>query len=131
MRQSLCSLCGVLALVVWTSGCSQQSSNGAAEGTLPTDAVASAGVSDVTLCGACGQIKGSEVCCKADAEKCDHCRLAKDSVGCCKMEAGTDVVVCAKCGESKGSENCCAEGKEACAECGLHKGSLGCCKIKT
>ena len=37
-----------------------------------------------TLCGGCGQIKGSDVCCKEGAEKCDGCKLAKGSPGCCK-----------------------------------------------
>lgn len=38
-----------------------------------------------TLCPGCGQLKGSDVCCKADAEKCDGCGLAKGSPGCCKL----------------------------------------------
>lgn len=35
------------------------------------------------LCPKCGQIKGSAVCCKADAPKCGHCGMAKGSPGCC------------------------------------------------
>ena len=35
------------------------------------------------LCPKCGQIKGSDVCCKADAPKCDKCGMAKGSPGCC------------------------------------------------
>ena len=35
------------------------------------------------LCPKCGQIKGSDVCCKADALKCDKCGMAKGSPGCC------------------------------------------------
>lgn len=35
------------------------------------------------LCPKCGQIKGSDVCCKADTPKCDHCGMAKGSPGCC------------------------------------------------
>lgn len=37
------------------------------------------------LCQKCGQIKGSEVCCKADAPKCEKCGLAAGSPGCCKL----------------------------------------------
>jgi len=37
------------------------------------------------LCGACGQVKGSDLCCKADAEKCGKCGLTKGSPGCCKL----------------------------------------------
>ena len=35
------------------------------------------------LCPKCGQVKGSDVCCKADAPKCDQCGMAKGSPGCC------------------------------------------------
>ena len=35
------------------------------------------------LCPKCGQIKGSDVCCKADAPKCGQCGMAKGSPGCC------------------------------------------------
>lgn len=35
------------------------------------------------LCPQCGQIKGSDVCCKADAVKCEMCGMAKGSPGCC------------------------------------------------
>jgi len=37
------------------------------------------------LCTGCGQVKGTELCCKPDAVKCDKCGLAKGSPGCCKM----------------------------------------------
>lgn len=37
------------------------------------------------LCPKCGQIKGSDVCCKADAPKCDQCGMAKGSPGCCAI----------------------------------------------
>ena len=39
----------------------------------------------VVLCYKCGQIKGSDTCCAADAEKCSKCGLAKGSPGCCKI----------------------------------------------
>ncbi len=41
--------------------------------------------SEKALCGACGQVKGSDLCCKADAEKCGSCGLDKGSPGCCKL----------------------------------------------
>jgi len=41
---------------------------------------------DVVLCGGCGQIKGSDVCCVEGAEKCADCGLAKGSPGCCKIK---------------------------------------------
>lgn len=37
------------------------------------------------LCPKCGQIKGADVCCKANQPKCDKCGLAKGSPGCCKL----------------------------------------------
>ncbi len=42
-------------------------------------------VEKVMLCGKCGQIKGTDVCCKADAQKCSKCGLAKGAPGCCKL----------------------------------------------
>ncbi len=39
----------------------------------------------VALCLKCGEIKGSDVCCKEGAAKCDKCQLAKGSPGCCKL----------------------------------------------
>ena len=82
------------------------------------------------LCCKCGQIKGSELCCKAGAEKCPRCGLHKGSPGCCRLKgAEADVCLCTYCGEIKGSENCCKPG-ERCSKCGLRKGSPGCCRIK-
>lgn len=83
-----------------------------------------------TLCGHCGQIKGSDSCCAEGAATCAKCELQKGSAGCCKMKAGDDVVLCAHCGQIKGDDACCAEGAEACAKCGLHKGAPGCCKLE-
>ncbi|MCP5052131.1 MAG: hypothetical protein GY940_33500 [bacterium] len=81
------------------------------------------------LCGECGQIKGSKVCCAKDAKMCSHCKLAKDSPGCCKMEKGKDVALCTHCGQMKGSKMCCKPGAKKCSKCKLAKGSPGCCKI--
>jgi hypothetical protein len=38
-----------------------------------------------TLCGKCGQVKGTAVCCAPGALKCGKCGLAKGSPGCCKL----------------------------------------------
>ncbi len=85
----------------------------------------------VVLCKKCGQIKGSDVCCKKDQKKCTKCKLVKGSPGCCKIPKDTkgDVVLCQKCGEIKGSDECCKADAKKCKKCGLVKGSPGCCKI--
>ena len=40
-----------------------------------------------TLCGKCGQVKGSAMCCcnKPDQERCTMCGLFKGSPGCCRI----------------------------------------------
>jgi len=83
------------------------------------------------LCFKCGQVKGSALCCKADAEKCTKCGLAKGSPGCCRLDgAKADVCLCTFCGEIKGSDKCCKPGAKKCSKCGLNMGSPGCCRIK-
>ena len=82
----------------------------------------------VTLCGGCGQIKGSDACCKPGAEKCG-CGLVKGSPGCCKITKGKDVPLCLKCGQAKGGEACCDAKAAKCGKCQLAKGSPGCCKL--
>ncbi len=86
----------------------------------------------VGLCTGCGQIKGSDACCREDAATCPGCGLAKGSPGCCKIEKGSSrsVSLCTGCGQIKGSQQCCAPGQAICTKCGLAKGSPGCCKIK-
>ncbi len=84
---------------------------------------------DVTLCGSCGQVKGSKLCCVKSAEKCPRCGLAKGSPGCCRIKRGKTVKVCGKCGQIKGSEACCKPGAKKCKGCGLDKASPGCCRI--
>lgn len=64
--------------------------------------------SGISLCGGCGQIKGSPNCCLDGAEKCPGCSLDKGSPGCCKMEKGTDAKLCG-CGEIGGSDACKAK----------------------
>ena len=83
------------------------------------------------LCYKCGQVKGSDKCCKADAEKCTKCGLHKGSPGCCRLAgAKADVCLCTYCGEIKGSDKCCKAGAAKCTKCGLNMGSPGCCRIK-
>ena len=36
------------------------------------------------LCEKCGQVQGSEICCKAEAVKCAECGKDEGSPGCCK-----------------------------------------------
>ena len=82
------------------------------------------------LCAKCGQIKGTDVCCKADMPKCEKCKLAKGAPGCCKLpkDATAPVPLCGKCGEIKGAAECCKPAAK-CTKCGLHKGAPGCCKL--
>jgi hypothetical protein len=84
----------------------------------------------IALCVKCGQIKGSELCCKPGQTKCSGCGLTKGSPGCCKIPKGaTSAVLCSHCGQIKGSESCCKPNQATCSKCGLVKGSPGCCKI--
>ena len=87
----------------------------------------------LVVCQKCGDIKGSEKCCKVDAVKCPKCGLNEGSIGCCKAlkpaEGEKDIVLCAECGEVKGTDKCCKVDAVKCPKCGLTKGSPGCCKI--
>ena len=86
--------------------------------------------STVALCTGCGQVKGGDVCCKADAEKCEKCDLAKGSPGCCNIPEGAEKVeLCTKCGQLAGGDVCCKADAEKCEKCDLAKGSPGCCKL--
>ena len=85
------------------------------------------------ICANCGQIKGSDLCCKPGQDLCSKCGLTKGSPGCCVLPKGTTepVELCSQCGFVKGSDQCCKiEGKERCSKCGLVKGAPGCCQIK-
>ena len=91
------------------------------------------GPAKVLLCSDCGQIKGSDLCCKEGQRTCSKCDLAKGSPGCCVFHKGErdDVELCTHCGFIKGFEQCCSgEEQTACSKCGLIKGSPGCCRIK-
>ena len=83
------------------------------------------------LCYKCGQVKGSDKCCKPGATLCTKCGLHKGSPGCCRLAgAKADVCLCTYCGEIKGSAKCCKPGAKKCTSCGLNAGSPGCCRIK-
>ncbi len=116
-RTGLCLLALVALTAMFVAGCGKDETTASA--------------ADVKLCAKCGQIKGSDVCCKEGAEKCDKCGLAKGSPGCCKLPEGTtgDVTLCGKCGQIKGTDVCCKADAVKCDKCGLAKGSPGCCKI--
>jgi hypothetical protein len=86
------------------------------------------------ICVKCGQIEGTEVCCKTEGvESCPMCQRHKGSPGCCKDLEGEHIEVCLKCGQIEGTADCCKEGAEACEKCGWVKGSALCCKpgVKT
>lgn len=111
----------VLAFVS-INGCKRSDDAGAKSGT--------AYAASVDLCTHCGQIKGSESCCKPDQPKCDGCGLAKGSPGCCNIPEGAEkVALCTMCGQIKGTELCCEPDQTECTGCGLVQGSPGCCKI--
>jgi len=41
---------------------------------------------DVCLCTYCGEVKGSDKCCKPGAMKCEKCGLNMKSPGCCRIK---------------------------------------------
>ncbi|MCH7556288.1 MAG: hypothetical protein IIB56_02395 [Planctomycetes bacterium] len=84
----------------------------------------------VELCIKCGQIKGSDLCCKPNQTKCSSCGLVKGSPGCCNIPKDAQTTaICTKCGQIKGNTLCCKPNQPKCPKCGLVKGSPGCCKI--
>ena len=107
-----------------------QFANGCKESTCTSSKSTTASAASVELCTHCGQIKGSELCCKPGQQKCDSCGLVKGSPGCCNIPEGAKTAaICTKCGQIKGTELCCKPGQTKCSVCGLVKGSPGCCKI--
>ena len=114
----------VLVVGLYSNGCDKSDKESSKAGT--------AYAASVELCLDCGQIKGTELCCKAGQVKCAGCGLVKGSPGCCNIPKGsTKAELCTKCGQIKGTELCCKPGQAKCAICGLVKGSPGCCKIPT
>ncbi len=125
--RSLCVAAGLaVALPVFLAGCAQSNE-------LAHDHDHSHASHVFAICNDCGEIKGSDKCCKPEGrKKCPDCGLCKDSPGCCKLpkDATGPVALCADCGEIKGSDKCCkVEGRKKCPDCGMFKGSPGCCKL--
>ena len=67
----------MFGMILWVNGCKKEEST--SNMSVPTMN------GNVELCSKCGQIKGSDLCCKAGQEKCPKCGLAKGSPGCCKL----------------------------------------------
>ena len=106
-------------VVVFVQGCKKTAGEGSSNKS-----------GSVALCVKCGQIKGSELCCKPDQTKCGSCDLTKGSPGCCKIpKDATAAAICTHCGQIKGGELCCKPDQATCDKCGLAKGSPGCCKL--
>ena len=83
--------------------------------------------SNIVLCGQCGHIKGTSVCCSKEADRCS-CGAIKGSPGCCNLNKDrADLVLCSKCGQVEGGEECCQGLEKKCEKCGKEKGSPGCC----
>ena len=82
----------ILSVVVLAGGCGQLIQATDESGTVPSPVVVTPVAAngnpvsgDVTLCGKCGHVKGTEVCCQEGADTCGKCELAKGSPGCCKI----------------------------------------------
>lgn len=111
-----------VGVVLYANGCKKRETAGSKAGR--------AMAASVELCTDCGQIKGSELCCKPGQATCAGCGLAKGSPGCCNIPEGAETAaICTGCGQIKGGELCCQPNQPTCPECGLVKGSPGCCKM--
>ena len=85
---------------------------------------------NIELCVKCGQIKGTDQCCKPGQTACKGCGLVKGSPGCCKIpKDAKEAIICQKCGQIKGTDKCCKPDQAVCKKCGLVKGSPGCCRL--
>ena len=112
----------LVSAILCTNGCKKRQSASSESG--------QAMVASVELCTHCGQIKGSDLCCKPGQTKCLNCGLVKGSPGCCKIPKGVKTAaICTKCGQIKATALCCKPDQPKCPKCGLVKGSPGCCKI--
>lgn len=112
----------LVGVFLYVNGCKKQETASSKAG----QAIAGS----IELCTKCGQIKGSELCCKPGQTKCPGCGLVKGSPGCCKIPKGAKTAaICTGCGQIKGSALCCKPDQPKCPKCGLVKGSPGCCKI--
>lgn len=112
----------LLGTLLYVNGCKESGEESSVGTAKAADSVA--------LCVKCGQIQGSDLCCKPTRDICSKCNLVKGSPGCCNIPKGaTEAAICTKCGQIKGSELCCKPNQSLCAMCGLVEGSPGCCKI--
>ncbi len=112
----------VLVVGLYSNGCDKSDKESSKAG--------KAYAASVELCTDCGQIKGTELCCKPGQTKCTSCGLVKGSPGCCKIPEGAKTAtICSKCGQIKGTALCCKPDQPKCPKCGFVKGSTGCCKI--
>lgn len=122
----------IISIVVFGPGCRKSSNEGPTEpNTSRSDeqpTVSKGSGSDIfELCVKCGQLKGSNLCCKPGQVICPDCGLVKDSPGCCNIPKGaTTAAICIKCGQLKGSELCCKPGQVICPDCRFVKDSPGC-----
>lgn len=126
----------VAAVLVWGCGKaadtskSKTDSKSAANTSTTSDEHASLDHDSLTVyCGKCGEVKGSDKCCAADAEKCS-CGMIKGSPLCCVKlsEDAKGKDLCGKCGHVHSADHRCDADCETC-ECGLHKDSELCCKL--
>ncbi|MCH8824299.1 MAG: hypothetical protein IH984_12440 [Planctomycetes bacterium] len=124
LKTGIFLVCSLALIGILQVGCASTE-----KATTQPDAQVSPGA--LSLCTACGQFKGTDVCCQADQAQCAGCGLAKGSPGCCRIDKGSteSVAVCLSCGHIKGDASCCKPDQMRCASCGLVKGSAGCCKI--
>jgi hypothetical protein len=81
MKKSMWLLAVIAAVVVGSI------SVNAAEGCCPSCGKGKKDAAQTATCAKCGELKGSDKCCKADAVKCDKCGLDKGSPG-CKAKCG-------------------------------------------
>ena len=122
MKKMLKCLCMVIALVGGTVIASAACSGCA------THKAEMKGMGE-ELCTNCGEMKGSEKCCKP-AMKCDKCGMHKGAPGCCKMEKGEKMdKTCGMCGEMKGSEKC-SKPEMKCEKGGMDKEASSCNKME-
>ena len=83
MKKFLASFALLALVAVVSLGCSKATPPVAT--TAPAE-VTKVNYAPASLCGKCGEIKGTEACCAEGADVCSKCNLHKGAPGCCKME---------------------------------------------
>lgn len=117
----------LVSTVLLLFSCSKSKNFSKEQGSVTSKAETMAVVGNIVLCGQCGHIKGTSVCCSKEAVRCG-CGAIKGSPGCCNLKKDrADLVLCSKCGHVKGGEECCQGLEKKCGKCGKEKGSPGCC----